>query len=189
MSAADNLLQNSSFEWDNNADSWPDGWSKEIQSGKTATFAWSSDSKYGKKSVSISDPTGWANIKSNRMPHEPGAAYILSGYVKTAGTTGITIVKAKYYDAAGAEIGQQSKVFSLMGTHNWTRLQVVIDQIPTGTAELRVIMQMDTSTGTSYFDGIQLEKGTVRSAYNLVDNPSFERDADGNKIPDKLEVL
>lgn len=36
----------------------------------------------------------------------------------------------------------------------------------------------------AYVDGIQLEKGTVLSAYNLVENSSFERDANTDILPD-----
>lgn len=43
---------------------------------------------------------------------------------------------------------------------------------------------LNVGSGTAYFDGIQLEKGTVLSAYNLVDNSSFERNSGLNSIPD-----
>ena len=46
---------------------------------------------------------------------------------------------------------------------------------------------MDPGTGTAYFDGIQLEKGTVLSAYNLLDNSSFERDANADNYPDNWD--
>lgn len=46
MSAADNLVTNSSFEI--GSGTWPDHWTQATQSGTTATFAWSSTSKFGK---------------------------------------------------------------------------------------------------------------------------------------------
>ena len=46
---------------------------------------------------------------------------------------------------------------------------------------------MDPGTGTAYFDGIQLEKGAVLSAYNLLDNSKLERDADADNYPDNWD--
>lgn len=65
MAAADNLLANSSFEWDSDSNNWPDNWTQAVESGKTATFAWSGTAKYGNKGVSISNPTGWAIATSD----------------------------------------------------------------------------------------------------------------------------
>lgn len=40
---------------------------------------------------------------------------------------------------------------------------------------IKVSVGLNAGTGTAYFDGVQLEKGTSLSAYNLVENSSFER--------------
>lgn len=44
--------------------------------------------------------------------------------------------------------------------------------------KIRVSVGLNAGTGTAYFDGIQLEKGSVLSAYNLVENAGFEQKMD-----------
>ncbi|MGD9570034.1 MAG: DUF6531 domain-containing protein [Sedimentibacter sp.] len=181
MSAADNLITNSSMELDANSDSWPDNWTKITESGKTATYAWSGTAKYGNKSISISNPTGWAVASSDYIPATVNDKFIVSGYVKTSNITGSSLIKVDFYNSTDVWIGQKAS-YELKGTHDWTRVQAVIDNIPAGTAKIRVSVGMNAGTGTAYFDGMQLEKGTVLSSYNLIDNSSFERTT--NNLPD-----
>jgi RHS repeat-associated protein len=183
MSVADNKLANSSFELDNNTDNWPDNWTKATETGKTATFAWSTTSKYGGKSVSISNPTGWAIVQSDKATYVTGDKYIVSGYVKTSGTTGTSVVKVEFLDSTGGWISEK-QAYTLKGTQDWTRIQAVIDSVPANTASIRVSVGLSAGSGTAYFDGVQLEKGTTLSAYNFVDNSSFERNSGLNSIPD-----
>ncbi|WP_243292303.1 DNRLRE domain-containing protein [Bacillus sp. FJAT-47783] len=182
MSTADNLAENSSFEFENNSDNWPDHWTSLKQSGTTATFNWTSTNKFGSKAVSISNPTGWAVITSDKQPYD-GTNYVGSGYVKTSEATNQAYIKVDYYDDQDNWLGQESS-YGLKGTHDWTRLHVVADNAPTGTKFIRLTVGMDAGSGTAYFDGVQLEKGTVVSAYNLVNNSSFERDSNGDNLPD-----
>jgi RHS repeat-associated protein len=182
MSTADNLASNSSFEIDDNADNWPDNWTKAIETGKTATFDWTTTSKFGNKAIKISNPTGWAIVSSDKQPYD-GGTYVASGYVKTSATSAQALIKVEYFDAQGNWLNQKVS-YELAGTHDWTRLHVVADNAPTGTKSIRVSVGLNAGSGTAYFDGIQLEKGTVVSAYNLVDNSSFERDSNGDGISD-----
>jgi RHS repeat-associated protein len=184
MSTADNQITNSSFEIDNNTDNWVDNWTQAIEPGKTATFAWSSTAKFGTKAISISNPTGWAIAKSDKLiPYVAGNQYIVSGYVKTTSTTNTAVVKIEFLDSTGVWISEKP-AYQLKGTHDWTRIQAVVDNVPANTANIRVSVGLNGGTGTAYFDGIQLEKGTVLSAYNHVENSSFERNTGaGDKAP------
>ncbi|WP_052948028.1 DNRLRE domain-containing protein [Aneurinibacillus tyrosinisolvens] len=182
MSVADNLVPNSSFE-QGTTTSWPDNWVQEIETGKTATYGWSSTTKWGKKAISISNPTGWAVAKSDIIPYAAGDRYIVSGYAKTANTTSQAMVKIDFLASTGKWLDQQVS-YGLKGTHDWTRIQAVVENAPAGTTQIRVSVGLNAGSGTAYFDGVQLEKGTVLSAYNLIDNSSMERDANGDKIPD-----
>ncbi|MGZ4134515.1 MAG: DNRLRE domain-containing protein, partial [Tumebacillaceae bacterium] len=84
MAAADNYVSNSSFELDTNSDNWPDHWVQATETGKTATFAWSTTSRFGGKSVTITNPTGWAIISNDvYVPYTAGDVYAVSGYLKT----------------------------------------------------------------------------------------------------------
>ncbi|MGE7717885.1 DNRLRE domain-containing protein [Priestia megaterium] len=182
ISVADNKLANSSFELDSNTDNWPDNWTKATEAGKTASFAWSTTSKFGAKSISISNPTGWALAQSDKVPYVTGDKYIVSGYVKTSGTIGTSVVKIEFLDSAGAWISEKP-AYQLKGTQDWTRIQAVIDSVPANTAYIRVSVGLNTGSGTAYFDGVQLEKGNTLSSYNLIDNSSFERNLGINSIP------
>ncbi|MCX7568896.1 DNRLRE domain-containing protein [Tumebacillus sp. DT12] len=184
MSVADNLVTNSSFEQDGNGDNWPDNWSKQIEPGKTATITTEAGGKYGTKSVSISNPTGWALAASDSMiPYTAGTPYVVSGFMKLDGVTNGALVKLEFFDTNQNWLGQQQS-FVMKGTHDWTRLQAVVDNAPANTAKVRVAVGMNAGPGTAHFDGIQLEKGTVLSAYNLLENSSFELDANVDKMPD-----
>jgi len=171
MSVSDNLLPNSSFEY---GATWPDYWQQRIQSGGTTQFAWVSTAKFGNRSVSISNPTGWAIVHQLITTFSVQDTYVFSGYVKTEAATGRAYLKVEYFDASNVWLGQRNS-YGLTGTHDWTRLQTVITNIPAGTVTIRVSAAMDTGQGTAYFDALQVEKGNVVSAYNLIENSSFER--------------
>jgi hypothetical protein len=142
MSAADNQITNSSFEIDANADNWPDNWTQAIETGKTASFAWSPTAKFGAKAVSISNPTGWAIVSSDQMiPYVTGNKYIVSGYVKTTSVTNTAIVKLEFFNSTGRWLGEQ-QAYQLKGTHDWTRIQAVVDNVPANTANIRVLSDL-----------------------------------------------
>jgi YD repeat-containing protein len=170
ISVSDNLLPNSSFEY---GSTWPDFWTQAVQSGKTAQFTWATISKFGNRSVSISNPTGWA-IVHQLYEYTGGEPFVVSGYVKTESTTGKAYIKIEYFDASMIWLGQRSS-YGLSGTHEWTRLQTVITNVPAGTVKIRISFALDAGQGTAYYDAIQFEKGNVVSAYNLIENSSFER--------------
>ncbi len=184
ISAADNLLANSSFEY---GSSWADNWMQNTEPGKTATFNWASTAKFGNKAVSISNPTGWALVSASNVKYEAGNKYVVSGYLKTANTTNTAIIKIEFFDAQNNWLGQQTS-YGLKGTHDWTLVQALVDTVPSGTDKIRVSAGMNAGSGTAYFDGIQLEKDTVVSAYNLIDNAGFERDNDSNNMPDNWDA-
>jgi YD repeat-containing protein len=119
------------------------------------------------------------------VPYTAGDQYVVSGYVKTADTTSAATVNVDFYDSTDGWLGQK-KAYSVKGTHDWTRIQTAIDSVPTNTAKVRVAVSLEKGSGTAYFDAVQLLKGThsVISTYNLVENESFERDSNGDSIPD-----
>lgn len=181
IAANDNLVVNQSFEY---GTGFPTSWTINTEPGKTATFTWSTTALTGSRSVSITNPTGWALISSNTVPYEAGQSYTASGYVKTTNAVGNSLIKIDYLNSSGVWIGQRVS-YSLKGTHDWTRLQAVTDTVPVGTAQLRVSLSMETGNGTALFDNIQLEKGTVASAYNYLENEGFERFNVSTGIPDR----
>jgi YD repeat-containing protein len=185
MSAADNLLANSGFELDQNTDSWPDGWTKMMQPNTTATYGWSNTSKFGKKAISISNPTGWAIVSSEKVKYEAGDQFIASAYIKNENTANSALIKIEYFNAQGTPLPPTSYSFGLKGTHDWTRVQAVVSDVPDQTDTILVSFGLNAGAGTAYFDGVQLEKGTTLAAYNLVENSSYERpDSTNASLPE-----
>lgn len=185
MSTADNLLSNSSFEISSNGIT-PNEWAQSVEPGKTATFSWPNDSKFGKKSYAIANTTGWATIGSGLVSIVSGWNYIISAYFRAPDViaNNNAIIAIEYFNVTGTKLSEETYSFSVENAFDWTRIQAVLDAIPTGTARLKVNLGIDSATtGTIYFDGIQLEAGTVVSAYNLVENSSFERSSI-NSMPD-----
>ncbi|WP_240620220.1 DNRLRE domain-containing protein [Peribacillus acanthi] len=184
MSAADNLIANSSYEIDQDSNNWPDNWVQEKDKDSTATYSWSNTSKFGGKSVSISNPSSWALVRTDTFNYKEGEKYIVSGFVKTDNTTGTALLKFEFLNDQNEKKGEAAYSSELKGTHDWTRLQSVIDNVPPGTTKISVAAGVNAGTGTAYFDGIQVEKGTTLSAFNLVENSSFERNAGtSDKLP------
>ncbi|KAA0547399.1 RHS repeat protein [Bacillus sp. BGMRC 2118] len=181
MSVSDNILPNSSFEYGSN---WPEYWQQRIQSGYNSQFSWATVSKFGKRSISISNPTGWA-IVYQLINYVEQDSYVFSGYVKTVDTKGKAYLKIEFFDSSNVWLGQRNS-YGLTGTHDWTRLQTVISNVPAGTVTIRVSAALDAGTGTAYFDSLQLEIGNVVSSYNLIENSSFETYlSSSEKIPQK----
>lgn len=88
-------------------------------------------------------------------------------------------MKFEFFDDLNNPKGQAEYSAEIKGTHDWTRLQAVIDSVPEGATKITVAVGLNAGTGTAYFDGVQLEKGTTLSAYNLIENSSYERIQDG----------
>jgi len=106
--------------------------------------------------------------------------YTLSAYVKTtsvissiAGGATIGIFKSLTSNALPSDISEK-----IAGTTNadlqsgWRRISVTFTL--TATTTVYTFLGTYASTGTAYFDCIQLEKGSAYNDYNLIDNPSFE---------------
>ena len=104
--------------------------------------------------------------------------------IKTENTTGTALLKFEFFDNLNNPKGEAVYSSEIKGTNDWTRLQAVIDSVPKGATKITVAVGMNAGAGTAYFDGVQLEKGTTLSAYNLVENSSFEKDINKDGIPD-----
>jgi len=177
--ANQNSIINQSFERDANSDSWPDDWDRFIESGKTATFSWSTTALYGPRSASIDNPTGTAYISTAQLlPIDSSKSYTISSYVKTNNlTTNGARMKVDACDNGGTVLGQIDSG-QLSGTHDWTRMVILItpDKLPVNTTKLRANLGIfGAATGTAYFDGVQLEEGSPLTSYNTIENPGFEK--------------
>ncbi|MBP3412148.1 MAG: hypothetical protein J6K89_02710, partial [Oscillospiraceae bacterium] len=135
------------------------------------------------------DTTGWSNCTSNtvadnvyignkslkvtgteltqELPLEAGQTYTYSAYVKP-----LSGAQAQLHirPATGQDVSSAILNYDTSGVNNgWTRLSV------THTAEASAIYEIVMeATGTVYADALQLEKGDAASAYNPVNDGSFE---------------
>ncbi|MEW6697623.1 MAG: RHS repeat-associated core domain-containing protein [Bacillota bacterium] len=188
LAPTDNILVNPSFEIDSNNDGWPENWTL-IREGGYAANKWETAYvKFGKKSYGIGQPIGRAILRSSALiPYYSGDKYVLSAYVKTLWSISARI-NVEFYNSSGQIISYKSSG-SVGGDVNWTRLVAVVDSVPIGTTKIGVSVEAYQSgpyqpNGWAYFDGVQLEKGTSLSAYNLVENSSFEQKTGSGSLPD-----
>ncbi|WP_170119400.1 DNRLRE domain-containing protein [Tumebacillus permanentifrigoris] len=182
---ADNLVVNSSFEqgttglkfYDGNNGTWQVTSDSTAQSGKQ-------DLQIGFQSVS--SPSYSIVTSDTSLPIDPNSAYVLSGYVKTTATTGDQRGILSLLPSNGAAQLNEIGRLELADTSGWQRLRKLIlpTDFPQGTSSVRIKFgaSLNSGTGTTSFDTIQLQKYSVDTAYNLLDNSSFERGA--SSFPD-----
>lgn len=190
MSPGNNLVLNSSFELDRNADGWADNWSK-VPAG-SAAITWDPNGlttdgiTLGKRSIKITNPTTTTAVTSDRIAYDPNKTYVISGYAKTSAAAGKAMI---YVFGFNTTTGTYKPISSsyITGTQETTRLHVVIEpeDMPVGTTQLEIRGYTTAGSGSYWFDGLQVEEGFY-GAYNTLENSSFERDTDpADSIPDR----
>ena len=161
-----NEVRNSSFE---QAGFWAAG------SGNASTGSWSyaSSGYIGSRSLAISRTasSGSFRVESTQTAHcSADSSYTLSAYVKTTGMSGGGAGAQLVLMSSGNVIASSAPITT---NTDWTRVEVTYTNT-TGSdiSALTAGMQNGTS-GTAYFDCVQLEKSANASRYNLVDNGDF----------------
>jgi len=190
MGLGDNKLVNSSLE---NGTAWPDRWDSATING-TATVNWGTDAYSGQKGFTISNVSGPDNPyvvigNSDDIPVGANDYLSLTGYVKatTVEAAKAAFLQVSAYDANGTLLNNPQPELvksNRIGTANqWNRLQLTISKssLHANTAKIRVAVTVTATTGTVYFDNLQLEKNAFASTYNFVDNAGFES---GSTVPD-----
>ncbi len=179
-----NLLENTNMETTGT-------WSSATWGGaNTFTTSYTTSEKYfGQKSLLINS-TAYENYSSGRMycdiPNTvliPGKTYTLSGYIKTKnvinydrnsgallcaeplnGSTSLTRFNTEYVTGTTtADID-----------NGWQRVSTTFT-VPSNASKTRIHLALRASTGSAYFDGIQLEEYSVANNYNLIQNSSLEK--------------
>lgn len=180
----DNLIDNSSFENGLASDGMPINFT-EFENAAGLVDLHTSGA-FGHASLKITAAEGdnvtRTSVVSDAVEFEPGTDYLLSGYLKV--TRGMfdglhsTYLMIAAYGSDGAYLGSVGSL-DIVGATDWRRWSHVVKagEFPDGTAQIRVQFKVNNSTGKgiSYFDAIQLQKHPVDTAYNMVDNSSFER--------------
>lgn len=184
-----NLLKNSSAE---QSGSWT---AAEWIAGCTFTSAQTTAQKYlGQKSFELNVTAHEENARARYYQDldntilKPGHTYTLSGYVKTsniANSTGDSgaCLAIDVFHADGTFTKRYSEF--LYGTtdtkinNGWRRLSVTFT-VPDNASKTRINLTVRDTTGTAWFDAIQIEEGESANVYNMVENSSFETYSNGH---------
>lgn len=167
-----------------------DNWAIGSTTGVTRTIVASdTESHIGDKSVKITNTTvpngGYSYIRQYRGGLSTGGTYTLSAYAKVTDLTPTgtdskkgAFIQVTSYDSNGAAIDTVSSpilddVTSESINNGWKRLSATI-KLLNGATSIRVFLCLRSATGTVYFDSVQLERGSVPSDFNMLENSSFE---------------
>lgn len=158
-----NLLKNTSFE------SGYTNWSGVQLNGSYEITE--SQSFIGKKSakLSIDDNTSAVAVFSQQASLTSGKTYTLSAYVKTANVAG----DGAYIYVSGITGAESMKLTGTTDStiqNGWQRIYCTFT--PSATQSYNVYLHLRGTSGTAYFDAIQLEEGSI-GAYNLLENGAF----------------
>ena len=180
-----NLISNSNMETDSS-------WIKSAW-GESNTFEKKYDTSqhyFGKQSLAISvskyEGTSRGRVYQDisNTVLEPGKTYTLSGYIKTVGVVNGSsdnagaFICAESHNSDGTFTPSYSD-FVVGNTdsavdNGWQRVSTTF-KVPKNSSKTRINLALKQSTGTVYFDGIQLESYTVANNYNMLENSGFEK--------------
>ena len=180
-----NLISNSNMETDSS-------WIKSAWGGSnTFNEEYSTSQHYfGTKSLAISvskyEGTSRGRVYQDisNTVLEPGKTYTLSGYIKTVGVVNGSsdnagaFICAESHNSDGTFTPSYSD-FVVGNTdsavdNGWQRVSTTF-KVPKNSSKTRINLALKQSTGTVYFDGIQLESYTVANNYNMLENSGFEK--------------
>ncbi len=82
------------------------------------------------------------------------------------------ILKIKCFDSSGKSLEEVNSI-GLDGTQDWQRLSVTAT-VPVSTSYFRVYCMVRYSSGTAWFDCLQLEEGSCANDFNALQNGNFE---------------
>ena len=108
-----------------------------------------------------------------------GKDITFSAYVKTKDVTEIysggpvgATLKIKCYDSSGATLKDVNSI-GISGTQDWQRLSISVE-VPDDTSRIRLFCNLRYSSGTAWFDCLQLEKFDCTNDFNALQNADFE---------------
>ncbi|MGI6392822.1 MAG: DNRLRE domain-containing protein [Candidatus Izemoplasmatales bacterium] len=170
-----NPLVNSGFEFDLSGDF--DGWNyfKYPYASTSTASRTTTQKRVGLYSMKIATATDSIGIISQSVVLKAGT-YTLSGYVKNA-TSG-SEPTGVYISVSGASY---SSGFQSVGNSGEWVLREVYFVVENDETSVTVRL-VNASSGSAYFDGIQINKGFSTKRQNAIENSSFEY-VDGTTLP------
>ena len=153
----------------------------------TGTHGYSTDQKYlGTRSIKLTN-TDVSDYQwtEQRFDLEKGKTYTLSGYIKTENVAYVgegAFLDVFFYTGGGQLTGTWSP--QVYGTNDWQRYSLTFTlPADSTTTNCGVNCKLSFTTGTAWFDCLQLEEGSVVNRYNIIDNADFDYATSG--VPDK----
>jgi RHS repeat-associated protein len=128
---------------------------------------------FGNKSLKIiKTGTTLNTLYKQTLVLEKGSTYTFSAYGYANNNQ--SFLRISYTDSSGATVHVDSKKFPTETTENWTRKEVTFT-LPADAQSDSVIFKtiVGTGSGTTYFDGMQVELGSVANRFNLIENGDF----------------
>ncbi|HEY3368693.1 MAG TPA: RHS repeat-associated core domain-containing protein [Symbiobacteriaceae bacterium] len=166
-----NAVVNASFEVDGDGNNLPDYWVRNSSSATTAVLGSTPAAPFGGKHFDISPAApsttanSWGVYVSPSIFVDLTQTYQLSGYMRAVQNTGsqTTVFSLLAYDGPGSYLGEFGRMQLTGNNQNWTRYSstLPVGTLPAGTATVQVKVAASNlgGSGTSYFDGVQLEEG------------------------------
>ncbi len=159
LTGSPNLAPNGSFE---NGTDAPAAWQKPgATSARQVTARFSGDARFGKRSLELTvgenSRGDWVGWHSGEIPVQPGATYLLSGWLKAVGLKGSAGIHAHFHDASGA-LTKSGAMTSTQppvgGDSDWQNSRAFV-QAPPDAATIQLHLTMNTQ-GTLRHDGLVL---------------------------------
>ncbi|KPU51807.1 DNRLRE domain-containing protein [Bacillus wiedmannii] len=193
LGTGENLIQNPSFEM-NNTERWNEEKGNSLGSlKKDAIFA--PGGLGGSSSLQMivkAQNAGWGYHSAIQdAVVEPNTTYTLSGMMKTSLTHAGAFFNVQLLKEDGTPLGSGNNWFDtrhnrIEGEKDWTNRQVTF-KTTDQTKKVRIYLQVDynraDSSGSAWFDKIQLERGEVSSSFNPIENSSLENMAGNGCMP------
>lgn len=145
---------------------------------------------FGTTSIKVNNPKNSTNAAfftgathqiddENTLSDLQGKDITFSAYVKTKdvaqiyddGAIGATL-KIKCYDSSGATLKEVNSI-GITGTQDWQRLSISA-KVPDNAAKIRIFCNLRYTSGTAWFDCLQLEEGNCANDFNALQNSNFE---------------
>ncbi|WP_242311941.1 DNRLRE domain-containing protein [Bacillus cereus group sp. BfR-BA-01331] len=192
IGTGENFIQNPSFELDT-VEKW-------TQTGTNNQGSFAKDTVPapgglgGASSLKITTKASnndWGYIAATQdVTLEPNTTYTLSGMIKTAlsqGTGAFFNIQLLKEDGSAIEGGWNDNRYNkVQGEKDWINRQVTF-KTTDQTRKVRIYVQVEnggaSTSGTAWFDKLQLEKGETSSSFNPITNSSLENMMENGCMP------
>ncbi|MGO4496007.1 heparinase II/III family protein [Paenibacillus sp. 2RAB27] len=200
-----NLVSNSGFEDDLDANGQPDNW---VLSNVGVTSASVTLDTYyaieGSKSAKVTftanslAETHYAQLLSAPIPVKKSTAYTVSFQTGFSGALSAVNARVVWYDESGAYIaGSDLMIWNQTVNNNssafsgWKYKAAGTPNSPVNATTARIQLRFENAasdSGIIYIDDVNLVEGNEERLGNILPNADFERDAAGDTVPDNWTV-